>query len=376
MNGNRTPFGVMLALLFGFCLISMGQGQAQEKPSGFAGLGQSAQQFEQPSKTTVLTFPRDHAAHRNFRIEWWYVTANLQLADGTPLGAQWTLFRSARRVSNNSEGQSQTGWADPQLWLGHAALTTSTRHVFSETRARGNTGQAGVSEDGRRAWIDDWQLASNAAAGGDLYDDLEIRATGETFSYTLNLSATGPLIFHGDRGYSVKSPLGQASHYYSQPFFQVSGSVEIDGKTQTVTGMAWLDREWSSQPLSENQSGWDWASLHFADRTKLMIFQVRSTRNGEPSTFLSGTFISADGETAPLSAQHITLSALGSDASGPSKPPTRWAVDITHPKMTKSFEIIALNPNSFMRTSIPYWEGPVRIHKGASGVGYLEMTGY
>ena len=45
----------------------------------------------------VISFPADHGAHPDFRIEWWYVTANLADATGAPLGVQWTLFRFATR---------------------------------------------------------------------------------------------------------------------------------------------------------------------------------------------------------------------------------------------------------------------------------------
>ena len=52
--------------------------------------------------------------------------------------------------------------------------------------------------------------------------------------------------------------------------------------------------EWSSQPLSETQSGWDWFSLSFDDGAKLMGFQLRQTDGSE---FNSATWIEADGET-------------------------------------------------------------------------------
>src|SRR5678815_793682 len=40
-------------------------------------------------------FPRDHAAHRAYRIEWWYLTGILQAEDapGRAFGYQLTLFR-------------------------------------------------------------------------------------------------------------------------------------------------------------------------------------------------------------------------------------------------------------------------------------------
>ena len=42
-----------------------------------------------------------------------------------------------------------------------------------------------------------------------------------------------------------------------------------------VQGSAWIDREWSSQPLSEGQTGWDWFSLHLDGGARLMGFRLR-----------------------------------------------------------------------------------------------------
>jgi len=35
-----------------------------------------------------------------------------------------------------------------------------------------------------------------------------------------------------------------------------------------------------------------------------------------------------------------------------------------------------LNPQSWMNTLYPYWEGPVSFDGTHAGRGYLEMTGY
>ena len=58
-------------------------------------------------------FPADHGPHPDFRIEWWYVTANLADAGGAAYGAQWTLFRQAL-----APGAQQEGWANQQIWMG------------------------------------------------------------------------------------------------------------------------------------------------------------------------------------------------------------------------------------------------------------------
>ena len=59
---------------------------------GFAGLGSNANDYAQVSLGKTFSFPADHGPHPDFRIEWWYVTANLADAKGTAYGAQWTLL--------------------------------------------------------------------------------------------------------------------------------------------------------------------------------------------------------------------------------------------------------------------------------------------
>ena len=62
---------------------------------GFAGMGTSVEGYALPDPETRFEFPEDHGSHPAFRIEWWYVTANLTGDDGQRYGIQWTLFRNA-----------------------------------------------------------------------------------------------------------------------------------------------------------------------------------------------------------------------------------------------------------------------------------------
>ena len=99
-------------------VLAIGSAQAQ----GFAGLGtDGGGGFAQVVRGKPLVFPADHGAHPDHRIEWWYLTANLRDAQGTSYGVQWTLFRQAMSPAGGE------GWADQQLWMGHAAVTTATR---------------------------------------------------------------------------------------------------------------------------------------------------------------------------------------------------------------------------------------------------------
>jgi len=331
---------------------------------GFAGLGSNAEGFTLPQRGYRLEFPRDHGSHPDFRIEWWYVTANLKTVDGRQIGAQWTLFRSALAP------EERQGWSSPQIWIGHAAVTTQDHHYVAERLARGGVGQAGVNGAPFEAWIDDWKMQSRTAASQGQLDHLDLAAKDRDFSYQLTLDTDAPLVLQGDDGYSVKSASGQASYYYSQPFFAVRGTVELHGETHEVTGRAWLDREWSSQPLAATQTGWDWFSLHLASGEKVMAFRLRDSGPG----YISATWINPDGKTAPLSSEDVSLEPVKTTNVKDKTIPVEWRVKI--PSRGLDIRTKALNDQAWMATSTPYWEGPIQVEGSTSGQGYLEMTGY
>jgi predicted secreted hydrolase len=329
---------------------------------GYAGLESDAEGYAEVAPGRAFDFPADHAPHPRFRIEWWYVTANLETPQGRPLGVQWTLFRQA--VSPEPQAG---GWTTPQVWLGHAAITTADRHLTAETLARGGVGQAGVRLSPFRAWIDHWAMESAGAP----FSPLRLSAAGDGFSYDLTLTARGPLVLQGERGYSKKSDGPQASYYYSQPFFEVQGEVGIEGETTPVTGRAWLDREWSSQPLSEDQQGWDWFALHLPGGDKLMLYRLRRAdgRHNQASNW-----VSAEGVSTPLPAEAIEMRPLRRAQVAGREVPVAWEIAV--PSRGVSITTEPLNPNAWMDTGFPYWEGPIRFEGSHSGVGYLEMTGY
>ncbi|MBF9048399.1 iron ABC transporter permease [Roseobacter sp. HKCCD9010] len=332
---------------------------------GFAGLGTEADGFAVPAPNPEFSFPADHGPHPEYRIEWWYLTATLSGADGQDYGVQWTLFRSALRP------ESAQNWDAAQLWMGHAGLTTSDAHYHAERLARGGIGQAGVTSEPFEAWIDDWSMISTASAGNDALSALSLTARGADFAYDLSLTATGPLIFQGDGGYSVKSADGQASYYYSQPFYEASGELTLPGGPVAVTGTAWLDREWSSQPLSEDQNGWDWFSLQFADGARLMGFGLRSATR---PVYTSATWITPDGRATPYPDGALRLTSLNTTSVAGREVPTEWRVEL--PARGVDIETQPVNAQSWMATSFPYWEGPIRFSGSHQGIGYLEMTGY
>ena len=268
-------------------------------------------------------------------------------------------------------GAQREGWANQQIWMGHAAVTRADTHRFSESFARGGVGQAGVEAKPFHAWIDSWQMRGLDGMSDTSLAPLALNASGADFSFTLRLDTDRPLVLEGDAGYSRKSERGQASYYFSQPYFKASGSITIDDKPVEVSGQAWMDREWSSQPLASDQTGWDWFSLHLNDNEKLMVFRLRQT---DGQDYCSGTWISREGKSEQLAPADIRIASMAFTEIEGRKLPTAWHIEI--PSRGVTIASVALNAKSWMGTSFPYWEGPISFKGSHAGVGYLELTGY
>src|ERR1700760_4372679 len=160
----------------GLALLGLG-GRALAQ--GFAGLGTAADGYAKVTPGRAFSFPGDHGPHPDFRIEWWYVTANLKDAGGAAYGAQWTLFRQAL-----APGAQQEGWANQQIWMAHAAVTRADTHRTAETFARGGVGQAGATAAPFRAWLDAWAMQGVDNFNAQGISPLELTATGKDFGYT------------------------------------------------------------------------------------------------------------------------------------------------------------------------------------------------
>ena len=330
--------------------------------------------FAQVTPGRTLQFPRDHGAHPDYRIEWWYLTANLIDREGRQWGLQWTLFRQAL-----SPQQAKAGWNSNQMWMAHAAITTPEGHFHEQRFARGGIGQAGanqISGDGYfNARMDDWEWRSNSAA---LFPAKLKFSIGER-DVILLLESTGDLVTNGVDGYSQKSTQGQASYYYSQPHIRVRGFVNQGLHTDYLSGKGWLDREWSSQALAGNQQGWDWFSLHLDDGHKLMVYQLR---HADGEHWLSGNWINPRGANELLEGDAISLrstrrSAVSTGANETRELPMEWQLALVEQK--RSWRIRPLYDEQWMGTRIPYWEGVVLVEDEqgvSSGVGYMELTGY
>ena len=348
-----------------------GCNDASEEP-GFAGL--DAQQadadeagFVQPEPGDTLEFPDDWGPHPRHRVEWWYLTANLETADGRPLGVQWTQFRQALQSRALEQTPPDPGnWPMDSAWMAHGAVSFEGDHWFAEKLARGDVGHAGARAEPFQVWLDDWQLASVPDSR-----DWHLQAQGDGWGYDLRLHKSGDVIAHGDGGFSAKSGSGEGSMYFSLVDIQIAGTVTLGERILRVSGKGWFDREWSSQFLKAGQQGWDWFGLHLDDGRKLMAFRLRAEDSG---AYSSGSWINEEGDVATLGDDELTLNPVSWRGTPNGRVPVKWHLTIPEREVDLS---VAAPPGEYWNTGFyPYWESPVSVTGSHPGKGYMELTGY
>jgi predicted secreted hydrolase len=357
------------------------QRNAAAPSTGLRLLGTEADDgFARATEPREFAFPADHGSHRQFRTEWWYFTGNLATREGRHFGFELTFFRYALAPPTARRLEGASAWRTDQVWMAHFAITdTTAKRFFARERlTREALGLAGAEATPLRVWVEDW-----AATGEGRDDDFRVRlaARDGDIGLLLNLTSTVPHVAQGDRGLDAKGAAsGNASHYYSIPRLAADGEVTVAGETFTVTGVAWLDREWSTSSLDPGIVGWDWFALHLSDGSNLMFYRLR-TDGGRASAYSGGTLVSADGARARLAAGDVELMILDqwtSVATGV-RYPVAWRLAV--PAFGVELEIQPYLENQELDLSVRYWEGAVHAAgRGPVGAltaqGYLELAGY
>ncbi|MDH3445631.1 MAG: carotenoid 1,2-hydratase [Deltaproteobacteria bacterium] len=324
-----------------------------------------------------LVFPADHYSHPEFQTEWWYYTGHLKSASGKRYGYQVTFFRIGLR---HRQKASEHPIIFTDLYMAHFALSdlAGKKFIFRERINRGYAEKAGAATDRYYVWNEDWKVEGNDKIH-------QIQVSDRAAKLTLRLTSLKPPVLHGENGHSQKGEgEGRASYYYSLTRMQAEGELNIGGKNEKVRGSTWMDHEFGSNQLREDQVGWDWFSIQLDNGNEIMLYLMRR-KDGSVDLYSSGTLVRADGTTKHLRLRDYRVDVLERWKSPKSNAeyPMKWKVTI--PSESIELEITPAFPEQELITNrstrVTYWEGSVGVegtvrNNPVAGRGYVEMTGY
>jgi predicted secreted hydrolase len=211
----------------------------------------------------------------------------------------------------------------------------------------------------------------------------ELRAVADQFTLDLNLNPEKPLVINGKGGISRKGPLpGEASHYISFTRLGARGTLNYQGTSYSVDGLAWMDHEFFTEQLDKDLAGWDWFAIQLDNNQDLMLYRLR-LKSGAADPYSSGTYVDAKGEGHYLADFSLQPGSVWRSAATGASYPLRWSISVPGiglhlEEHTRLDNQELASKNGFTPS---YWEGAVEYtgtmeQKPVKGLGYLEMTGY
>ena len=401
---------ILVGLVLSWILFSEPEAEIEATISAAQALsGGDTEGFAQALGPREFVFPDDHGAHPGFKTEWWYYTGNLFTEEGRQFGYQFTIFRNQLRpldadlahinpedpvrinpedpAQMNQEGNSarESEWSTNQLYLAHFAISDVSKrdHVFDERYSRGTAGLAGASVDPYRIWLEDWEITRvKDSEATDERFPVRIKAEmSDGTALDVVLNPQKPLVLQGEEGYDKKGGEdGNASYYISFTRMQTEGLLKKDGESLAVSGLSWMDHEWSTSALDSGQTGWDWFSIQLSNGYELMYYQIRNA-DPELAPQTTGSLVAPNGQKRDLDQGEVRLEVLEywTSPNTGARYPMQWTLAI--PSEELEMDVTTVFDDQEMTVSVQYYEGAVHVSgkfrdEAIDGNGYIEMTGY
>lgn len=365
-------FRLFFSLISGFALSALAL-SAEPKPPEFTEDG-----FRVPQPGTVLEYPRAHASHPDFKIEWWYITGHLFASTGERFGYQATFFRNGLKPERDYSGQS---FNNAQLYLTHMAVTDVSGQTFHyEQRFSREGWDAYARTDRLDVRNGNWHLKGNADV-----TSMELHTSiNSDVRMDLTLTPQKNLLRFGEDGTSRKGPAPEArSFYLTFSRILTEGNLQIGDRRYQVTGSSWMDHEIASNQLDPDYEGWDWIAIQLDDGWEVKAYLLRES-DGSPSPYSALIWINPDGRIEYYDtnafewAMPILWTSPETDASYPNAPIIRTTHPQTGQPVEFNFEPL-LDSQELVLPGTTYWEGAGRILDASGqevGSAYLELVGY
>jgi predicted secreted hydrolase len=299
-----------------------------------------------------VVLPRDHGAHPEFQIEWWYGAGLVR----DRLGRPYAWFA--------------TVWAGAPGALGRVNVVDlrSDRVVLSgEYPAvgwRAAPGLVDLALDGYR---------------------LRWRPTGELGRYTVDAGAEREglrlglvprrrYVLHGRRGV-IEQGGGGPSAYYSSTRLAVRGTLRLGDRRIAVSGEGWIDHQWGNFAGTPEASRWDWFSCRFEDGRDLMLYRFLDLQNRPRPAYFTGTLVDRGGRVQRIARFHASPRApfLRPDWSTATYP-LGWRLRVPGARIDITLRTLARN--QFIRNQLvpSFWEGAATVTRGGPALCFVENS--
>ncbi len=234
------------------------------------GFSQSWKTYPYTPTGSLISFPQDEGHHTDVAVEWWYTTGHVV---GNTSGKKYSYMLSyfyfpqngfdGFRILNISDDDSEQFFRETKL-VNYNTLATDSLHI-----------EANVFLGGTESWLN-----KTDANGNMIPFEYAIDATSDNGTLNLEYTALKPPLILGDDGFFDQGA-NSVTYYYSQTKNNVTGTITLNGVTETVSGTSWIDRQYGSfNPL--NSENYEWLSIQLSNDMDINLWNLFTDTNTIP----------------------------------------------------------------------------------------------
>ncbi|MFO8054398.1 MAG: lipocalin-like domain-containing protein [Bacteroidales bacterium] len=221
---------------------------------------------------SLIHFPADEGRHPNEPTEWWYTVGHLT-GDSTGNDYSYMLtyffypymgydgFRIFT-ITNETTG----AFYDQTLPVNYNTLSEDSLNIQADP--------SGSSPE-------EWKNTTGPSGKAEPFQ-YSISASAQHGAFNLYYNTLKRPLILGDSGYFHQGA-SSYTYYYSQTGINVSGTFTFDNISETVSGKAWIDRQWGTfNPSSKEE--YEWFSIHLSNGMDINLWNIFTPENKVPDT--------------------------------------------------------------------------------------------
>ena len=314
---------------------------------------------------SVLNFPRDEGYHPGEVVEWWYTNAHVT---GDSTGNSYAMmftdfyyptlgFDGFRifELSNETTGAFLTETTPCR----YSTIDTNHLHIVA------NTGLTGSGHE-------EWKTLDSAGILKPFQYNLKGSMANGSMDLTYN-TVKRPLMV-GGTGFLYEGTTGY-TYYYSQTEIEVKGTITMNGLTENVHGIAWIDRQWG-QFNPNNGEKYTWMSLQLSNGMDLNLWNIFNTADQIPdtSTYRFCTVYENDSTTTVISNFSLERLKYTYTADNQKCYDQKWRLTYGNVDLI----LTATHISNEVQLPFRFFEGSMEIQGtvgglSVTGVGYVEL---
>lgn len=330
------------------------------------GFAQDWKVFPYKPAGSVISFPADEGRHAAEPVEWWYTSGHLT---GITSGKTYSFMISYFYYPALSfDGFRILNITDDAT----GAFYEETKPVIYTHISEGHLDiRAAVFMGEEEQWSNKSDTDMKL-----IPFEYTIKAASATAGLYLNCTSLKRPLILGDDGY-LEQGLSNYTYYYSQTRNAVSGKLTINGITEEVTGISWIDRQYGNfNPYSGEK--YEWFHMQLSNGMDVNLWNLFTTNNTIPENNKYRILSAYVNDATQYTSDEFKIERLGFNWMPDSAMCYSHKWRLTSDKNKIDVIITANHDNTEVQLPFRFFEGSTTISgtvngNAVTGMGFAEL---